>query len=162
VVYQIVYMSSAPEVLSTDQLSDVLDKARKRNARNGITGLLIYHDQMFFQVLEGERESVINRFSQICNDPRSNGVSLMWNGEAESRTFPHWDMAYIRPEDLDQKGKDSVIKLATVATERSRELASGSIPAELVKWMLHEFPVKRIRSGERRDSQENGEKNQDN
>jgi hypothetical protein len=145
-VYQLVYMSSTSKPLSLDELSEVLDQARERNFERNVTGLLIYHDQLFFQVLEGDKEDVTACYARISKDPRHRSLSVMWEGDAETRTFSSWDMAYMRPEDLDKKGKDSVIRLSSVAREKEGSLESGSVPAELVKWMLREFPVERIGS----------------
>lgn len=64
-IYQIVYISSSPEPLETSQVSDILGSSRINNARDGITGLLVYHDQLFFQVLEGNRSVVEHCYARI-------------------------------------------------------------------------------------------------
>lgn len=48
-VYQIVYVSVPIEPLSASQISGILNTARSNNSREGITGLLIYHDNLFFK-----------------------------------------------------------------------------------------------------------------
>jgi len=49
------YVSVTDTQLGDDDLSDILSVSAHNNERDGVTGLLMYHDQLFFQVLEGFR-----------------------------------------------------------------------------------------------------------
>jgi len=71
-IFQLVYRSeikakSKPMIVSN--ISDILEEARKRNSREGITGMLIYYDQTFFQILEGEKSAVENIYL-ITHEPQ--------------------------------------------------------------------------------------------
>ena len=47
---QLAYVSLSPLSLDETTLSDILEVSRLNNARDEITGILMYHDELFFQV----------------------------------------------------------------------------------------------------------------
>jgi hypothetical protein len=58
-MYQIIYASEATESFSSDQLAELLTTARRRNRINCQTGMLVFCNQQFLQVLEGDPADVI-------------------------------------------------------------------------------------------------------
>ena len=56
----IIYASAAAQDFSASQLAELLEKARVANEREGLTGMLLHTDSdgSFFQVLEGDPESI--------------------------------------------------------------------------------------------------------
>jgi hypothetical protein len=50
----IVYVSAAVKLLDDDQLFDILSSSRKNNAERDVTGVLLYSEGVFIQVLEGD------------------------------------------------------------------------------------------------------------
>lgn len=48
-VYQMAYVSVTDTQLGDDDLSEILSASIQNNERDGITGLLMYHDQLFFR-----------------------------------------------------------------------------------------------------------------
>lgn len=82
-------------------LSDILDVSEKHNVRDGITSVLMYHDGIFFQVLEGDRDAVKACFqNRINRDHRHGNLSLIWADEVESRTFSEWAIGYLGPDEI--------------------------------------------------------------
>ena len=59
-LFQLAYVSLSRLKLDETTLSDILEASQRNNARDEITGILMYHDDMFFQVLEGDRSAVEN------------------------------------------------------------------------------------------------------
>jgi Sensors of blue-light using FAD len=53
-MFHIVYASSASEAFTGPELQVLLDQARQKNAKFAVTGMLLYKDGNFMQVLEGE------------------------------------------------------------------------------------------------------------
>ena len=49
----VVYVSTASEPMDDEDLAELLAQSRERNARNDITGMLLYKDSRFIQLLEG-------------------------------------------------------------------------------------------------------------
>ncbi len=93
-VYRMVYVSAATAPLDADALLALLTRARDKNQRLGITGLLLYRDGDFIQLLEGEREAVRGLFHTIERDPRHTRTLVLLEGEAEQRLFPDWSMGF--------------------------------------------------------------------
>lgn len=105
-IYKMIYVSSAPYDMSDDELMEILTVSRKNNKEKGITGLLLYFDGSFFQLLEGDKESVTSLFTTIAQDRRHTGVIKLYEQVSETRDFPEWSMGFKR---IDQNtlGDDS-------------------------------------------------------
>jgi len=91
---QLIYSSAASHVFSRKQLTDLLISARKKNDRLGITGILLYTDGSFFQVLEGEAETVDAIFKTITADDRHTQITIILREAISNRLFEDWTMAY--------------------------------------------------------------------
>src|SRR5271157_3412409 len=78
-------------------LARMLEESRTRNQARGITGVLILVDGVFFQILEGEKDTVINLMESIKRDPRHSGVKVYRERETDERAFASWSMAYLSP-----------------------------------------------------------------
>ncbi|SHF93451.1 Sensors of blue-light using FAD [Loktanella atrilutea] len=98
--YQIAYVSTSNTALVESILSDILNVSERCNTRDDISGVLMYHDRLFFQVLEGYKDLVVNCYARILRDPRHSSISLMWEGEAETRAFASWAMGYAGPDQI--------------------------------------------------------------
>lgn len=93
-MYQIVYVSSATVPFPTADLLALLDKSRTNNARAGVTGMLLYRDGNFMQVLEGEEAAVRATYDRIEADPRHRGSLVLLRGQVPGRQFPDWSMGF--------------------------------------------------------------------
>jgi hypothetical protein len=97
-VFYLVYVSSAVRSFSTDDLRALLATSRKNNAELGITGMLLYKEGNFMQVLEGDEGPVHGLYEKIATDPRHTGEITLKQGFVEERQFPAWSMGF---RDLD-------------------------------------------------------------
>jgi hypothetical protein len=78
-LYQLAYTSFSRLPVQEATLSDILGVSRRNNSRDEITGILMYADRTFFQVLEGEQSAVEDcYYKQILNDPRHCRLALYW------------------------------------------------------------------------------------
>lgn len=93
-MYELIYRSQAKQELTTNDISDILEIARKFNSKNQITGCLLYYNNEFIQILEGEKEILHKLFTNIQKDTRHNNVILLAEAEKQDRIFPNWSMAY--------------------------------------------------------------------
>ena len=89
-----VYVSSAVRPLTEDEILDILLVARQNNERLGVTGMLLYRDGNFLQVLEGPASVVDSLIQRIRRDPRHAGFILMSRTYIEERQFQEWSMAF--------------------------------------------------------------------
>lgn len=93
-MYELLYTSAATKSLSDSDLMGILEKARVKNQRIGISGILIYGYREFVQLLEGEKESVINLLRTIRTDDRHTSVEVFYEGPIDNRAFSEWSMAF--------------------------------------------------------------------
>ena len=98
-LYQLAYVSSATALFRTADLVSMLEQARELNARDDLTGLLLYRDGAFIQVLEGERERVHAAYERISADPRHTRVTTLIDAPAARREFPDWRMGFFALDD---------------------------------------------------------------
>lgn len=57
-MHQLIYLSSAAVKFTEDELKGLLIKARKKNLARELTGMLLYIEGNFIQVLEGDKYKV--------------------------------------------------------------------------------------------------------
>lgn len=98
-LYELLYTSRSTLDMDEYALLDLLIEARDKNKRLGITGLLVYQQQSFIQILEGEKHNVLDVYRSICADSRHTNVTTVAEGEAASRGFADWEMAYLMRDD---------------------------------------------------------------
>jgi len=101
-LYCLVYTSIAKQKMSDDDLRDLLAKTRKKNEIRQVTGMLLYLDPFFMQVLEGQEEIVNELFNLIKHDSRHHKISLIYKKPLEERYFKNWTMGFskVGHEDL--------------------------------------------------------------
>lgn len=93
--YQIIYSSDSSIPMQADDLEDLLEQARERNAERGITGALVYVDGVFLQILEGEAATIKALMAKIVIDLRHEAVTVLQEGEVPAPRFSDWTMAYV-------------------------------------------------------------------
>lgn len=93
-LHHLVYQSSATAPLSEAELARLLAQSRAHNAAHGLTGVMLYSDGRFVQLLEGAEAPVRAVFARIARDPRHVGVVALADGPADHRLFTEWSMAY--------------------------------------------------------------------
>lgn len=92
--YQLCYASTATREMPRQALFDLLTEARRYNTKAGITGLLLYQNGQFLQVLEGEADPVRALFKRICNDKRHTRIALLFEELVSERQYPDWSMGF--------------------------------------------------------------------
>ena len=70
----------------------IADTAAERNAREGITGALMFAGNVFVQLLEGERDALEATFERVCRDTRHRRILIIDYSEIEQRVFDSYAM----------------------------------------------------------------------
>ncbi|MBU3616798.1 BLUF domain-containing protein [Polynucleobacter sp. JS-Polo-80-F4] len=94
------YLSEAVSDMSFVGLMRLLESARTFNQKNGVTGILLYDNQQFGQIMEGERTSVMRAWKRIQEDKRHHRVELLEIREITERNFPDWLLRFYGGETL--------------------------------------------------------------
>lgn len=88
------YSSAATTEFSDSDLAVLLMNSRANNKRFDLTGLLLYRDGRFVQLLEGPMDAVRERMAVIAADPRHSDVEIQLEEVIPERRFPDWTMGY--------------------------------------------------------------------
>lgn len=91
---QLIYLSSLSDRKYEHEIGNILESSVRRNGEDGITGMLLYANGNFLQVLEGESAAVDRTFQRICADPRHEDIVELIRLPVEERDFPQWSMGY--------------------------------------------------------------------
>jgi Sensors of blue-light using FAD len=138
-MFRLVYVSSATQLFSKTDLLDLLVKAREKNHRLGITGMLLYKDGDFMQALEGEEAVVRELFARVERDPRHDGivvlleeVVLQQDDNAEERIFPEWSMGFRNFADADIQNIEGINKFMNYGFHDDSYLKNPSVCWDLL------------------------------
>lgn len=74
------------------EIDNIILQADKYNNEHNITGILLFDDTYFLQILEGEHDEILNLYEQIKQDERHYEISLKSVGNIDHRNFPEWSM----------------------------------------------------------------------
>ena len=122
----LIYTSVESVPFQREDLEDLLAKCRSTNEINGITGMLLYYDGCFIQVLEGEEKSVDETYRRIEADPRHRCVSTIITLNNPERFFSEWNMGFkiMGTKELDQKipGFTNYLKTGHISESQKLEL----------------------------------------
>jgi hypothetical protein len=88
------YTSIASHHMTHEELLTLLAQSRKNNLPTDITGMLLYMEGCFFQVLEGEAGQLEKLFEKIAKDPRHHDVMKLILEPIETRCFSNWTMGF--------------------------------------------------------------------
>ncbi|MAH84925.1 MAG: hypothetical protein CBB68_11600 [Rhodospirillaceae bacterium TMED8] len=119
----ILYTSKVARECGDREIKDILRVSRANNARNSVTGMLIYKDDDFLQYLEGPSEHVTELYEVIEKDQRHQDVNVVKDGMIEERVFYDWDMGFADQKSMRplqwkwQIDKLSLLALAEDASE---------------------------------------------
>lgn len=88
--------------MTDDDLLEILTKSRENNLKRDITGVLLYSDGAFIQMLEGKANDINFIYDKILQDTRHKNIIKLVHGTAMARSFPNWSMGFrsINSEEL--------------------------------------------------------------
>jgi hypothetical protein len=94
VLERLLYRSKATNTLGSLHLFNMLSEARSKNASMGITGHLLYTEEVFVQCIEGPAESVADLWASIQRDERHYDLEILARGPIQTRRYADWSMAF--------------------------------------------------------------------
>jgi hypothetical protein len=93
-LYCLVFTSVATRKLTDEYLKCLLAKSRQNNSTLNITGMLLYLDPYFMQILEGEELVIEKKFKTISKNEMHHKVSLIYKKPIKERSFSKWTMGF--------------------------------------------------------------------
>ncbi|WP_262696137.1 BLUF domain-containing protein [Kordiimonas aquimaris] len=139
-IHNIVYISAAVRPFTRDELAKLLKECRTNNEKEGITGLLMYHDQQFFQVLEGPANKLESIYKKISCDQRHRGVLTLQEGQSEQRHFSQWEMGLAEISNFSDAFQGQFVNLCKLHEHKSfEELNSDPIVSIFARTFLEDI-----------------------
>ena len=93
--YELCYRSFCSEGITGSDLDEIVRTSRVRNVKHNITGCLVHQNGVFFQMIEGRKDILLDLYAEIKADPRHYDVTTIWKGSKAKRDFKKWKMAYV-------------------------------------------------------------------
>ena len=93
-ITQLIYTSAAVNELAEDELLRILESSVRRNSDQNITGMLLYSQGSFIQVLEGTASAVDMTMTRIQGDHRHGNIFVMSRKISKAREFSRWAMGF--------------------------------------------------------------------
>jgi hypothetical protein len=90
------YVSAGTHHFEQSELVNLLTFARDFNSKHDLTGMLLYVEESFFQILEGDAKTLHDLYSRIEKDTRHTHVIKLIESPVEKRTFSEWSMGFAK------------------------------------------------------------------
>jgi hypothetical protein len=112
---------------SDGMLQDIIGRSIQNNRVADITGLLLFRQGWFLQVLEGDLDQIDETFDRIRRDGRHIDVRLVSDEPAERRAFSDWNMVAtplesLAPDELGELGLDGEFDPASLTPDTALSL----------------------------------------
>lgn len=89
---QLVYVSTRKSNCTTEEIEKILASCKKNNPALDITGVLLYSDNKFLQLVEGEPKELKGLYDKIKEDHRHKNCVMISYSPIQERSFPNWHM----------------------------------------------------------------------
>lgn len=87
--------ASKHDKLDAASLKAVLESSQRNNSRDLLTGMLVFDERNFLQLIEGNREAVAKCFARIMEDERHHDMKLITCGDVSRRLFKDQNMRLV-------------------------------------------------------------------
>ena len=102
-------------------IARILETSQRNNARDHLSGVLLFTSSMFIQVLEGPLAAVEATFERICCDHRHGEVEILEFCSVTERAFEGWSLERVHADagieglflQLAQGGQDDAVGAAS-------------------------------------------------
>jgi hypothetical protein len=89
---QLVYVSTRNASCTDTEIEKILASCKKNNPPLQITGVLLYTDTKFIQLVEGESKIIMGLYDKIKADSRHSRPIMISYGPIKEKAFPSWHM----------------------------------------------------------------------
>ena len=118
---RITYISKVINPLSFQEIENIGVISSRNNKQIDITGMLVFFQKIFYQIIEGDDKKIDQLFTKIAKDPRHHDiVRLKTEYGVKERLFPHWGMKMINLDNnVDELIRPIKVLLQTVLESHS-------------------------------------------
>ena len=90
---QLVYVSNRKSNCPQEEIDKILNSCEENNPRLNVTGVLLYTDQKFIQLVEGDARVITDLYDKIKDDSRHSNTMMISLGPIKEKSIPCWNMA---------------------------------------------------------------------
>ncbi len=110
IILRLTYISRYSNQNENGEVTRILAQAQENNARNGITGALVFNHNYFLQSIEGARPVINNLLRKLTKDDRHSSLQVIECCEIDQRRWNKWTMNYLIPSEMN---KEHALKFST-------------------------------------------------
>jgi hypothetical protein len=131
---QLIYVSTACRLLDEAELLAILEASVRHNGPQAVTGMLLYADGSFMQILEGSPAAIDETMGRIRNDDRHRDVVVIETRPIARREFGRWSMGFRRLGEREMRHPNFIPFFEFGRTPAATAAGSGAALA-----LLHKF-----------------------
>jgi hypothetical protein len=105
---QLVYVSNRKPNCTEAEIEKILASCKKNNPGLDITGILLYSDTKFIQMVEGSSKTITELYDKIKLDNRHSNPMMISFSPIKDRAFPSWHMGSKKIKDAEVDFKTSI------------------------------------------------------
>ena len=95
IVYRSVPVFAGSIATYLGEVESILATARRKNQDVNVTGAMLFNEDWFVQLLEGEKDDVRATYERIAADPRHEEIEILVDQDTPARRFPDWSMGFV-------------------------------------------------------------------
>lgn len=124
---RLIYVSSTTRQAGDEDLAQILATAREFNGQNGITGMLLFSDGNFMQVLEGE-DTIVGKLmdEHIARDTRHQHIIVLEREPIAERDFPDWSMGFRHLDSGLPADRDGRVTINSLLNGSAKDIRPGA------------------------------------
>jgi Sensors of blue-light using FAD len=100
VLRQLAFASRARPGLRASETSELIATSRSNNARDHISGVLLYTGESFLQIVEGPEAAVNGLWRRLLLDDRHHSIVLLFDLAEDDRWSDGWRAGYVSEQQL--------------------------------------------------------------
>lgn len=123
-IFHLVYLSHAKDHITYSDIQAILSSAKKNNEKGEISGVLVFREGYFLQLLEGTEGVVLETLSRIIKDRRHHHLQTLIEANSNQRIFESWTMHFWDGDTADGIAKkliNNIMELAFSAKHDEKE-----------------------------------------
>ncbi|MFN4761503.1 BLUF domain-containing protein [Gillisia sp. Q332] len=131
--YAIVYVSTASKDLKDSEIKNILEESVAWNNGHDLTGILLYSEGNFFQIIEGEESVIKDLFESIKQDSRHIDVLQIFGKEIHKKAYDGYKADFIAArEHYDPEKMECYMKQMEVLEESTQKAVKNMLKAFIV------------------------------
>lgn len=127
------YVSRSRLDWTPEELDRLAEVSRRRNAPDGLTGLLLYGRGHFLQLLKGRRQPLVLTFDRIVHDARHTDIDLLLDGPIAQRLFDGWAMGLLNVDQAGDLARDRFDRIVASLPRGSGPVLANAVALELLR-----------------------------